>query len=301
MRAIVITEPGGPEALQLIDVRTPEPGPGQLRIRVRAAGVNPVDLQTAAGHFHELGWIHQPASTGLGWDVAGTVDALGPEVSGPAIGTLVAALLDTLDVPLGTYADAVLVPATGVATLPPGTDPVAAATIPLNALTADQALDLLGLPSGAGLLVTGAAGAVGGFALSLAVSRGLRVTGLARPSDAAFIRSAGATAIDAPPATPDFDAVLDAAALVGPALAAVRDGGRYVGVLPAAVAESVRGIETAAVRVHHDGARLAELLAAASSGMLPTRIAGVLPLSEAAEAHRLVAKGGLRGRYVVCP
>lgn len=301
MRAIVITESGGPEALQLVETPAPEPGPGQILVRVSAAAVNPVDLQTAAGMFHELGWINQPDTTGIGWDVAGTVARLGPGVAGPAVGTAVAALLDTLDVPLGGYAEAVLVPAPAVAALPPGLDPVAAATVPLNALTADQALDLLDLPAGARLLVTGAAGAVGGYALSLAARRGLAVTGLARVSDEKFVSDAGAIPVSSLPTEPTYDAVLDAAALVGPALAAVLDGGRYVGVLPYAVPEPVRGIVTAAVKVHHDGTRLAELLAAAAAGTLPVRVAQALPLTEAAEAHRLAAAGGVRGRYVLRP
>lgn len=301
MRAIVITEPGGPEALQAITTAVPEPAAGQLRIRVAGAGVNPVDATTRDGVFHTLGWIQQPEHTGIGWDVSGTVDALGAGVTGPPMGTRVVAVLDTLDVPLGAYADAVVVPAAAAAELPEGVDLVEAASLPLNALTADQALDLLELPPGAELLVTGGAGGVGGFALPLAVSRGLRVTGLARADDADFVRSTGAELITELPTEPAFDAVIDAAELVQAALAVVRDGGQYIGVTPAAVPESTRGISTGAVRVQHDGGRLAELLELVRRGTLAVRVAGILPLAEAAEAHRLLAKGGARGRYLLVP
>lgn len=301
MRAIVISQPGGPEALQIIEVPSPEPGPGQIRIRVAAAGVNPVDAGTRAGAFHALGWIDQPEHTGIGWDVAGTVDTLGPDVEGPATGTRVAGLLDALDVPLGTYAEEVLVPAAGVAEVPEELDLTAAATVPLNATTADQALDLMDLRPGSSLLVTGAAGGVGGFALALGSRRGLRVTGLGRTADSDFVVSTGAELITELPAEPEFDAVLDAAQLVDAALAAVRDGGQYVGVIPADVPAGVRGIRATAVKVHHDGARLARLLVLASDGSLAVRIAGTLSLADAAEAHRLLAKGGVRGRYVLIP
>lgn len=301
MRAIVITEPGGPEALQAITTQVPDPAVGQLRIKVAGAGVNPVDASTREGVFHALGWVQQPAHTGIGWDVSGTVEALGAGVTGPAIGTRVVAVLDSLDVPLGTYADAVLVPATAVAEVPAGIDLVEAASLPLNSLTADQALDLLDLPPGAALLVTGAAGGVGGFVLPLAVSRGMQVTGLARAGDAEFVRSTGAELITELPAAPAFDAVIDAAELVDAALAAVRDGGQYIGVLPAAVPGSIRGIHTSAVKVQHDGGRLAELLELVLDGTLAVRIAGRVPLAEAAQVHRLLANGGVRGRYLLVP
>lgn len=303
MRAVVITSPGGPESLRMIDTPLPEPRADQIRIRVAAVAVNPVDVLTRQGVFHQLGWIKQSGTTGIGWDVAGTVDALGSDVRGPAIGTTVAAVLTALDVPLGTYADAVVVPASAVAVIPEGLAVVRAATLPLNALTADQALDLLALAPRASVLITGAAGGVGGFAVALAARRGLRVTALARAGDGEFVRSAGANALltDLRGQEACFDGVLDAASLVDPAIASVREGGVYVGVFPAAVPESVRGIRTSAVNVRQDGARLADLLAMAAAGELEVRIAGTLPLADAAEAHRRIEHGGSRGRWVLVP
>ncbi|MGI8417051.1 MAG: zinc-binding dehydrogenase [Nakamurella sp.] len=179
-----------------------------------------------------------------------------------------------------------------------GIDLVEAASLPLNALTADQAIDLLDLTPGAELLVTGAAGGVGGFVVPLAVSRGFRVTGSARAGDTEFIRSTGAELITELPAAPRFAAVIDAAELVEPALAVLHEGGQYAGVLPAAVPKSTRGIHTGAVRIHHDGSRLAELLELVHRGTLAVRVAGILPLADAAEAHRLLAKGSNRGSYL---
>ena len=79
-RTAVVRTPGGPDAIEIIDVPVVEPGPGEVRIRVAAAAVNPVDLGVAAGRFHAMGLINQPERTGLGWDFAGTVDATGPGV-----------------------------------------------------------------------------------------------------------------------------------------------------------------------------------------------------------------------------
>lgn len=303
MRAVVITQPGGPEALQIIQAELPEPAAGEVRIRVAAAAVNPVDVITRQGVFHELGWITQPGTTGLGWDVAGTIDAVGAGVEGWSKGTAVAAIRDTLDVPLGTYAEAVIVPAAAIAAIPSGLSAAKAATLPLNALTADQALDLLNLPAGASLLVTGAAGAVGGFAIALAAKRGLRVTAVARAGDEAFVRGAGAEIFvtDLGDLQHHYDGVLDAASQVAPALAAVKDGGVYIGVTPSSVPATVRGIRVDAVRVHADGARLAELLNLAVAGSLEPRIAGSLPLAEAAQAQRNLTQGGQRGRWVLVP
>lgn len=299
MRAVVTTSP---DALHLIETATPTPGPDEIRVRVTAAGVNPVDITTRKGVFHRLGLIDQPEHTGLGWDLAGIVDALGPNVSGPAVGTAVAALLDTMNVPLGAYAEFAVVPAAGVAALPEGLDPIAAATVPVNALAADQALDLIDPTPGARLLITGAAGAVGGFAVPLAVARGWEVTALARPGDIGFLHTAGAAAVVTElPGTRSFDAVFDTAILVGPAMAEVKDGGSYLGVLPSDVPRSVRGIRTVAVQSHHDGARLAALLNKVAGGELAVRIAGTLPLADAAQAHVNVEKGGQRGRWVLLP
>lgn len=143
---------------------------------------------------------------------------------------------------LGTHADYVVVDADAVAVAPASVDAVHAATVPLNALTAAQALDLLALEAGQSLLVTGAAGAVGAYAVQLAVQRGLAVTALAREGDEEFVRSLGAGRFVSGEVAPgSVDAVLDAAVLGERALEWVRDGGVFVGVIPHAQPASVRG------------------------------------------------------------
>jgi NADPH:quinone reductase-like Zn-dependent oxidoreductase len=160
MRAVVVRNYGGPEALEVVDIPDPEPRRGQVSIRVEAAAVNPVDIATREGLMNEArpGVIREREHVGLGWDVAGTIDAIGPAVTAFAPGDRVIGLRDRLDRPLGTYAERIVLDAVDVAPAPTGVNSVAASTIPLNALTAVQALDALGLPAGQTILVTGAAG-----------------------------------------------------------------------------------------------------------------------------------------------
>jgi NADPH:quinone reductase-like Zn-dependent oxidoreductase len=299
-KAAVVRTPGGPDSIEFIDVPIAEPGPGEARVRIAAAAVNPVDLAVAGGVFHGMGLINQPDHTGLGWDFAGTVRAAGPGVDLPA-GTRVAGLVDGFDRDFGTYAEQLIVPATNLAVVPDGLDLAAASTVPLNALTAAQILDLLGdAPAdGKSLLVTGAAGAVGGYVAALAPDRGWQVTGLARAEDEDFVRSLGAGFTTQ--AEPGWDAVADGAVMQELALALVRDGGAFVGVQPSAKLPTERGIRVDAVVVHPDDPRLAGLLARTASGELPARVHAVVPLDQVADAHRAVAKGGLRGRYVLTP
>lgn len=299
MRAVVATAFGGPEVVEVVQVGVPEPGAGQVRIKVAAAAVNPVDAGVREGVFGGAG-----ERIGLGWDVAGTVDAVGDGAAGSAwgAGDAVVALAPGLVRPLGSHAEYVLVDAGAVAAAPRTADVVHAATLPLNALTAAQALDLLELTPGQSLLVTGAAGALGGFAVQLAARRGVAVTALARAGDEEFIRSLGAVDFTSGEVGAGrFDAVLDAAVLGEPALEWVRDGGAYMGVIPEAHPASVRGVRTASVGVRADGARLAELVGLVDEGALTLRVAGTYPLDEASKAHARLAEGGVRGRLVLVP
>lgn len=135
MRAVVVRTYGGPEALEVIDAPVPEPGRGQVRIRVEAAAVNPVDAATRQGLMNVArpGVIRDRDQVGIGWDVAGTVEAAGPGVTSPAPGERVIGLRDRLDQPLGTYAEQVVLDAADLAPVPQGLDSVAASTLPLNA------------------------------------------------------------------------------------------------------------------------------------------------------------------------
>jgi NADPH2:quinone reductase len=285
----------------------PQPGPGQVRIRVRAAMVNPADWLVAGGVLAAM-TAHLPFPLVLGWDVAGEVDAVGAGAE-YEIGRWVAAMSPWFDHGAGTFAEAVVLDAASVAPLPAGVDPVDAATVPLNGLTARQALDLLTLEPGQRLLVTGASGAVGGFAVQLAAARGVEVLAVASYGDEERVRGLGATEVlprtDDPVTAvrgraPDgVDAVLDAVP-VGPQLiGAVRDGGSFVTVLDPAIPDAERGVRVAKVSVRPDPRQLAELLTDLAAGRLTTSVAQRLPLAEAGKALELAAGGGLRGKVVL--
>lgn len=304
MRAVIVRSFGGPEVLEVADVPVPAPGAGQVRIRVEAAGVNLVDVATRAGALVEAGLMTAALPVGLGWDAAGVVDAVGPGADGFAVGDRVVGLSDRLEMPSAAQAEFVVLDAAAVARC--DLDPVEAATLPLNVLTAAQALDLLDLTEGQTLLVTGAAGAVGGFAVELAAARGLRVLALAGDGDSDLVRKLGASvflprsaplAESARQAVPGgVDGVLDAAVLGVRALDALRGGGAFASVIAGAMPPSLRGTRVANVWVRADGARLATLIP-----KVTPRVADTLPLAEVAEAHRRLEKGGLRGRLVLTP
>ncbi|MEV5514261.1 NADP-dependent oxidoreductase [Streptomyces flaveolus] len=308
MRAVVARGYGGPEVLETVMVPLPEPGSGQVRIRVEAATVNPVDLVTRSGALVEAGLMAARECTGIGWDVAGVVDRLGAGVTAFVPGQRVIGLRDLLDVSLGAYAEYLVLDATAVAPAPPDATAAAAATLPLNGLTALQALDLLGLVAGDTVLVTGAAGAVGGFAVDLAVRRGLRVVAQAGSADEEFVRSLGAEWVvgrDASDLASDVrrlvpggaDGALDTAGHGIRALAAVRTKGAFATVVGGSAPLPLRGIRVHQQWISADGAALAELAAMG----LTLRVADTLPLERAAEAHDRLAAGGMRGRLVLVP
>lgn len=297
-RTAVVRTPRGPESIEIIEVPVVEPGPGQVRVEVAAAPVNPVDLATAAGLFHDMGLIHQPERTGLGAEFAGTVVAVGPGVELP-VGSRVAGMIGGFDRDYGSYSEQVLVSAADLAVVPDNLEPAMAATVALNGVTAAQIVDLLGDGAGRRLLVTGAAGTVGAYLVALAQRRGWRVTGLARPEDEAFVRALGAGFGTA--AEPGWDAVADCAALMDQGLVLVRDGGLFVGVRPGFSPSDTRGVTVRTVEVRPDPVELARLLDLAASGDLPVRVHAVVSLDEAGAAHRAVAEGGVRGKYVIRP
>ncbi|MGK4591165.1 NADP-dependent oxidoreductase [Amycolatopsis sp. w19] len=309
MRAVVVRRFGGPEVLEFAEVPVPEPGLGQVRVKVAAAGVNPVDAGTRSGFLTEAGIVPPREVLGLGWDVAGTVDAVGDGVTGFTTGDSVIGLRDRPSAALGTYAEFVVLDADALAAAPRTASPEEAATLPLNGLTAVQALDLLDLPPGATVMVTGAAGAVGGYAVTLAKARGFRVVAVAGSADEALVRGFGAE-IFVPRG--DFladrvravipggvDAALDTALLGLEALDAVASRGRFVVFAAGAAPIPLRGITVEHVWIRADGAALTGLAAMVDDGTLVLRVADTLPLSEAVKAHELLATGGLRGRLVL--
>ncbi|MDT7665230.1 MAG: NADPH:quinone reductase [Pseudonocardiales bacterium] len=307
MRAAVVKKVGGPEAVEIVEVPLPEPGPFQVRIKVAAAALNPADAAVWAGVF---GPLDEMEHAGLGLDAAGTIDAVGLgallEVGTPVIAFDSGALR-----PTKAQAEYLVVPLNSIAVAPEGMDLTLAATIPLNAMTAAQALDQLPLRPRDTLLVTGAGGAVGGYAVELARTRGLRVVAQGRPEDEEFLRGCGATwfvsrEVELSVAVHRFvplgvDGALDAAALGEPALAAVRDGGIFVSVRVDVLPQPRRGVVVRNITASPEAARLAYLSALAEVGLLTPRVARTYPLAEAAEAHAQLARGGLRGRIVLVP
>jgi NADPH2:quinone reductase len=198
-----------------------------------------------------------------------------------------------------------------VAAAPPGVPLTAAATLPLNALTAWQSLDRVGVAPGGTLLVTGAAGAVGGYLVELAAARGLRVVASAGRADEDLVRGLGAEwfvprdtglaeAVRAH-VPGGVDGAVDAAVQGLAALDAVRDGGAFVCLTPGAAPLPLRGIDVATVLFRADAHQLAEVSRLAGAGRLTLRVAGTYPLEKAEEAYERQRKGGLRGRLVLVP
>jgi NADPH:quinone reductase-like Zn-dependent oxidoreductase len=309
MRAVAFREYGGPEVLEVLELPDPEPGPGQVRIRVAAATVNPSDTAFRSGGLAR--GIEGPPPWVAGLELAGVVESAG-EGTGYAPGERVAAMTRFLPHGRGAQSELVVLAAqSSLARLPDGLDLVEAATVPMTGLTVRLVLDTLALPPGATVAVTGAAGAVGGFAVELAAAEGLRVIGIASPGDEALVRELGAEAF-VPRGDGAFaavhahapggaDALIDAAVLGEPVLEAVRDGGRVCALRPFR-GESERGIaiDLVSVRAYLDRAdRLEALLDRAARGGLRLRVAETFPPERAADAHRKLEAGGLRGRPVI--
>jgi NADPH2:quinone reductase len=306
MRVIEVTQYGGPENLRLAERDDPTPTDGKVRVRVRATVVNPTDLWTREGVMAAR-TPNAVLPIVLGWDFAG--ELLDP-VDGFRVGQQVAGLYPwfTAGDGTGTYAEIVLADPSWLAPVPDGAEAAGAATLAMNAQTARQGLDLLELKPGQTLLVTGASGAVGGFAVQLAAADGINVVAVASAGDEDWVGSLGAAQVigrDGIAAAvreryPDgVDAVLDAAVVGGDLIGAVRDGGRFVAVSDPSEPPAERGVHVQTVHTQPDGAALTELIDRWARGDLLTRIVDTLPLADAAEAHRRLAAGGLRGKLVL--
>ncbi len=305
MRKVVVTEAGDPDVLELQEAPDPAPGPEEALVRLAAANVNPTDLGARQGMFPPGFGIDGPPYV-LGWDLSGAVSAVGDGVSGRSVGDRVVGMIPwyVAQGRYGAYADPVLLRAEWLVDLPQGLDPVVAATVPLNALTAQQALDHLQAPDNARLLITGASGAVGSFAAQLAVRRGLRVTAQAGSGDDEWVESLGLDRVlsrdtDLSSVEP-FPYVLDAVP-VGPAVfPAAADGATIVTTRPVED-DAGRGIRQAPMLIEWNAAMLRSLLGDVAAGRLRTRIDRTIPLARAAEAHRLSEERGRHGKIVLVP
>jgi NADPH:quinone reductase-like Zn-dependent oxidoreductase len=309
MLAIAVPEFGGPEVLELRDVPIPQPGPGQLRVRVRASTVAKIDISTRNGAISQAGLLGPHQDIGLGWDVAGSVDAVGDGVGRFGVGDDVIGLRDLLFAFPGAHAEYVVLHESALARAPRGTTDAQAATIPLAGLTADRALALTGLAPGQTLLVTGAAGGVGGVVLELARLRNVRTIAVAAPEDETLVRGLGATDLVARTdalgesvrrlVPSGVDAVIDTAVIGIVAHEALRGGGTFVALVAPFAPPPIRGTNVIVQEVYADRGRLAELSALVEAGQLTPRVAQTLSLAEAAKAHQLVESGGQRGRVVL--
>jgi NADPH:quinone reductase-like Zn-dependent oxidoreductase len=312
MKAIGLRAFGGPEVLRLLDLPQPEPGAGEVRIRVLAAAVNPTDatFRSGAGQARLLGDRPPPWIPGM--DAAGVIDKLGPETGGRlAEGDPVVALALPGGPHGGAYAEQIVVPAASAVRAPANADFAAASTLLLNGAAAQLALDALKLRPGQLLAVTGAAGSLGGYAVQLAKAAGLRVVADAAPADEELVRSLGAdfvvgrgshvaAAIRA--VCPGGAAgLIDGAAQDAEVVPAIADGGGLATVRgwngPAERGIAVHPVVSTSAAT--DTMLLERLVRQAESGVLTLRVADVMPALDAPDAHRRLAGGGIRGRLVL--
>ncbi|MCO1657314.1 NADP-dependent oxidoreductase [Pseudonocardia humida] len=298
MRAYGFSEIGGPDKQTFLDVPVPAPGPDEVLVRVRAAAVNPGDWRVRNGSYGTAG----PAV--LGREVAGTVTALGPGVDGFAVGDEVFGGCPGM---VGGWAEQALVTASFAAHRPESVTPEAAAALPVAAGTAYDALEQLGLPPGATLVVNGAGGGVGIPAVQLARARGLTVVGVASPAKHDLVAGLGAIPVAYGPGVLDrvraaapggVDAVFDLAG--GDALRTVAelvaDRSRLFSVADRPVIAELGG---RVVERDRSTAVLAELARLVAAGQLDPHISEVRPLDEAGEALALVESGHAEGKVVL--
>ncbi len=306
-RAVGIPQPGGPEVLSVIEREVREPGEGEVRIAVTAAAVNPTDIGLRAVGADG---IDPPWTPGM--DAAGTVESVGAGVDRLAVGDSVMAAVMPRRPEGGAQAALIVVPAASVVAVPDGATLEQAATLPMNGLTALRGLELLDLGAGETLAVAGGAGLLASYVIALARERGLRVIADAKAGEEELVRGFGADVLV--PRSDDFSGavravepdgvagVYDTALLNEAAFGAIRDGGGLVVVRGWHGGEAPRGIRVHPVMVRDVLERtewLDELRALASDGRLALRVAGAYPPEQAAEAHRLMDAGGLRGRALI--
>lgn len=311
MRVVGVIEFGGPEALEVVAVPDPPaPGPGEVKIQVHAATVNPTDTYMRNGSYRRMLGDRQPPFI-PGMDAAGVVAEVGDGVTNVAVGDRVMAIVVPTRPEGGAYAEQIVVPALSACRAPEGTTHAEAATLPMNGLTARLSLDRLGLESGQSLAVTGAAGCYGGYVVQLAKADGLRVIADASEADEELVRSLGAdmvvrrgddvaTRIRA--AFPDgVDAVADGAVQNRLVLPAVRDGGAVAAIRPFQ-GETERDITIHPIWVTEYATaadKLDQLRQMVENAELTLRVARTFPAESASEAHRMLEKGGTRGRLVI--
>jgi NADPH:quinone reductase-like Zn-dependent oxidoreductase len=309
MKAMRFYEYGDPEVLRYEDVEQPIPGPDQVRIRVAATAFNPVDAGIRGGYLQEPFPVTLPHVPGI--DVAVTVDAVGANVTGRRVGDRVIGFLPM--VPDGAAAEYVLAPAQILAGAPASIALADAAALPSVGLTAWQSLfEHADLRPAQRLLINGAGGAVGGYAIQLAKRAGAHVIATASPRSIERVRRAGADEIIAHTTTNVADAVsgpvdvvLNLAPIAPAELATlasvVRAGGVVLSTVPTAVPEETSSVPATAIFARSDADQLADLVALIDAGELHVDVAERLPLSELPAVHARSDAGALPGKVVLLP
>ena len=304
MKAIRIHEFGGPEVLRVEDLAAPEPGPGEVLIRVRASSVNPVDYKIRNGGY--LPPERLPLT--LGRDVAGVVDKVGPGVADYAPGSAVYAMLAPEQ---GGYAEFVTAKAEHCAPMPGRLDFVQAAAVPLAALTAWQGLfDHGGLESGQTVLIHGAAGGVGHFAVQFCRVRGCFVHVTASPEDRDFLRALGADEVIDYHAERFEDRVrkvdlvfdLVAGETQDRSFAVLKEGGALISTLKEPDQQKAARMHLRAAKhymAQPNGAELAEIGKLIDMGLVMPQVTRVFPLEQAAQAEKTLETEHVRGKIVL--
>ncbi|WP_371583782.1 NADP-dependent oxidoreductase [Streptomyces sp. NBC_01314] len=298
MKAILFDRFGGTEVLHEADIEVPQPGPGQIRVRVKAAGLNALDGKIRSGALEARFPTPLPAIPG--GELAGVVDALGEGVQDVKVGDEVLGWSDT-----GSYAQYAL--ATTVALKPAGLDWQHAVALPVAGATAERVLNLLGVADGETVLMHGAAGAVGTLAVQLATARGARVIGTAGPANQEYLTSLGATAtlygeglVERVQAlAPDgVDAVFDLAGKGALEDSITLRGGTERIVTIADLRAHQLGITFSSGSPERSTAHLAALAQDAATGKVVTTVTAY-PLAEAATAQQVSDAGHVRGKLVL--
>lgn len=306
MRVVGVTEFGGPDRLGVHEVPEPHAGPGEVRLRVAAVAVNPTDAGVRSGMRDPQG---APPPWVPGMDAAGTVDEVGEDVPF-AVGDRVMAIALPLSEHGGANAELLVGPWQSMTRVPEGMGLVEASTLPMNGLTAVQLLEQLALPGGATLAVTGAAGWLGHLLIPLAKLQGLIVVADAKESDREQLMALGADVVLERDGFVDavrerwaegVDALADLAVQKEAAVPAVRDGGAFASVRGwrGDGSRGIRFVVTMVFDEYRSHEKLDRLRDLAERGVLTPRVAEVLPVERAADAHRRMEAGGVRGRIVL--
>jgi NADPH:quinone reductase-like Zn-dependent oxidoreductase len=306
MRAVMFDSYGSPQVLTLKEVPSPQTAAGEVLVRVHAAGVNPLDWKVRAGHVKA--WLQHRLPLIPGWDVSGVVEAVGSGVKAFKVGDAVYGMLDFTH--NGAYAEYVATGTRNLAPKPGSIDHVHAAAVPLAALTAWQALfNVARLTLGQTVLIHGAAGGVGHFAVQFAKWKGARVIGTASSGNEGFLRELGADEVIDYRTRPFEEVVHDVDVVFDPiggdtqerSWKVLKKGGVLVATLGISSPEAAteHGVRGEGVMVGPDNAQLTQIATLIDAENVKPAVSAVLPLAEAARAHELSQTGHVRGKIVL--